>query len=104
MRPEDFDGRSQQRILDLSDPEAAKSQISDLADAEFIFVDAEKDGKMEQRLCRLLDAVPFRTPPLVVFDDIRLVNMIKIWRDIAHPKLDLTSFGHWSGTGLVEWK
>ena len=23
--------------------------------------------------------------------------------EIARPKLDLTSFGHWSGTGLVEW-
>jgi hypothetical protein len=32
-----------------------------------------------------------------------MMNMIGIWRGIRHPKLDLTSFGHWSGTGLVEW-
>ncbi|MGH7312141.1 MAG: hypothetical protein ACREJV_03130 [Candidatus Rokuibacteriota bacterium] len=30
-------------------------------------------------------------------------NMLAIWREIRMPKLDVTSFGHWSGTGLVEW-
>jgi predicted O-methyltransferase YrrM len=104
LRTADFDSQHQQRTVDLADAEAAKSQLADLENAELIFVDAEKDGQMERRLCRLFDSLAFRTPPLVVFDDIRLVNMIKIWREIAHPKLDLTSFGHWSGTGLVEWK
>jgi hypothetical protein len=44
-------------------------------------------------------------PPhaLVVFDDIRVMNMVATWRRIARPKLDLTSFGHWSGTGLIDW-
>jgi hypothetical protein len=35
-------------------------------------------------------------------DDIRFVNMVDNWNAIASPKLDLTSFGHWSGTGLVD--
>jgi len=39
----------------------------------------------------------------VLFDDIRLWNMLDIWRSIDFPKLDLTSFGHWSGTGVVQW-
>jgi hypothetical protein len=38
-----------------------------------------------------------------MFDDIRLWNMLRTWRTINRPKLDLTSFGHWSGTGLVDW-
>jgi hypothetical protein len=43
------------------------------------------------------------TPPIVIFDDIRLMSMVYIRRSIDKPKLDITSFGHWSGTGLVEW-
>ncbi len=103
LRLADFDGQHQQRLVDLSDKEAAKSQLPDLAEAELIFVDAEKDAEMEKRICQLFDDISFRTPPIVVFDDIRLVNMLKIWREIKHPKLDLTSWGHWSGTGIVKW-
>jgi hypothetical protein len=39
----------------------------------------------------------------LVFDDIRIWNMLRIWREIVRPKLDLTSFGHWTGTGIVDW-
>ncbi len=28
--------------------------------------------------------------------------MIDIWRSIKSPKLDATSFSHWSGTGIVD--
>ena len=41
---------------------------------------------------------------LILLDDIRLWKMLKIWREISMPKLDLTSFGHWSGTGIVQSK
>ena len=68
-----------------------------------IFVDAAKDGVMEQRLLDSFESVPFRTKPVIVFDDIRVWNMLKIWRNIRQPKLDLTSFGHWTGSGIVEW-
>lgn len=36
-------------------------------------------------------------------DDIRVWTMLKTWREISYPKLDLTSFGHWSGTGIIEF-
>jgi hypothetical protein len=29
--------------------------------------------------------------------------MLAIWRRIRRPKLDFTSFGHFTGTGLVLW-
>ena len=41
--------------------------------------------------------------PIVMLDDIRLWRMLSFWQDIPRPKLDLTSFGHWSGTGLVDY-
>ena len=28
--------------------------------------------------------------------------MIDLWVSIESPKLDVSSFGHWSGTGLVD--
>jgi hypothetical protein len=37
-----------------------------------------------------------------MFDDTRLWSMLRFWRQLPYPKMDLTSFGHWSGTGLVE--
>jgi hypothetical protein len=38
---------------------------------------------------------------VVVFDDIRVLPMLQLWRDLPFPKLDATSLGHWSGTGLL---
>jgi len=55
-------------------------------------------------LLQQLETVDFHKPLLLVMDDIRFWNMLAIWQDIARPKLDLTSFSHWSGTGLVEWR
>ncbi|WP_164546837.1 MULTISPECIES: hypothetical protein [unclassified Variovorax] len=40
---------------------------------------------------------------MIVFDDIRVMHMVDTWRRIARPKMDLSSFGHWSGTGLIDW-
>lgn len=74
-----------------------------LKSADLIFIDAAKDGKCEPKLIDNLSNIKFKSPPLVVFDDIRLMNMVHIWRIIPYPKLDITSFGHWSGTGLVDW-
>jgi hypothetical protein len=45
---------------------------------------------------------PVSRPRFLLLDDIRLLPMVGLWRSIASPKLDLTSFGHWSGTGLVD--
>jgi hypothetical protein len=37
------------------------------------------------------------------FGDIRVLDMIENWRRLNRPKLGVTSFGHWSGTGLLDW-
>ena len=104
LREEDFrDGRLVQHTDDLSDPAQFETHRRAIEGADFIYVDAAKDGVMESRLLQTLETVGFATPPILMFDDIRLWNMLKIWRDLSHPKLDLTSFGHWTGTGLVQW-
>ena len=93
----------EQRIIDLSDPKMAESQMDILENVDFIFADAAKDGVMERAFIALFDRVNFKNKPIIMFDDIRFTIMTPIWREIKHPKLDISSFGHWSGTGLVEW-
>lgn len=88
---------------DLADPLSIAVYHGLLSEAELFFIDASKDGTTEIKLLKNLATIPFKNPPLLVFDDIRLMNMIPIWRAIRQPKLDVTSFGHWSGTGLVRF-
>ncbi|MFZ0515757.1 MAG: hypothetical protein WA430_02830 [Acidobacteriaceae bacterium] len=97
------DGTLVQYIDDLSLPSQFAKHKALLAEADFIFIDAAKDGKQEQLFLNNFETIEFKHSPILVFDDIRLWNMLKIWDDIKRPKLDLTSFGHWSGTGIVQW-
>lgn len=71
--------------------------------ANLIFIDAEKDGITEEKFLEKFYEVDFEEKVVILLDDIRLWNMLKIWRDISRPKLDLSSFGHLAGTGIVEW-
>ena len=89
---------------DLTDPLLVGVYANPLSKAELIFMDAAKDVNTEISLLKNLETLPFEKPPIMIFDDIRLMNMISIWRGLPYPKLDITSFGHWSGTGLVSFK
>ena len=103
LRAEDFaDGRLRQELDDVSGPAGLARHRELLESADFLFIDAPKDGAMEYRLLAQLETLAL-AQPIVMFDDIRFVTMLKLWRELKRPKLDLTSFGHWSGTGLVEW-
>ena len=105
LRPEDFsDDRLRQEIADLSDPAKFELHRPLLQETELLFMDGPKDGVFERKFLDQLESIRFQKPLLLVLDDIRFWNMLAIWHDIARPKLDLTSFGHWSGTGLVEWR
>jgi predicted O-methyltransferase YrrM len=97
------DGRLTQHVEDLSAPSVFARHAALLREADLLFLDASKDGRLEQVLLDHLDGLTFAKSPLLVLDDIRHWNMLGVWRAIDRPKLDLTSFGHWSGTGLVEW-
>jgi predicted O-methyltransferase YrrM len=105
LNEQDFaDKRLFQYTDDLSMKAGLQKHAELLSQADLIFVDAAKDGSQEQRFIDNFKTIPFKNPPIVIFDDIRLWNMLKIWREISFPKLDITSFGHWSGTGLVDWR
>lgn len=104
LQREDFaDGRLEQRVADLSEVAAAEQHLETLQDADLIFLDAAKDGQQERRFLELFDGVQFTAGPILVLDDIRLWTMLEIWRSVSWPKLDVTSFGHWSGTGMVDY-
>ena len=105
LTPTDFaDGRLKQELADLSDPEAFSRYTSLLAQADLIFLDGPKDGKFEPALAAKLETLKFSHVPYVLFDDIRDRNMLRFWRELSQPKLDFSSFGHWTGTGLVRWE
>ncbi len=101
FRTEDFDNaRVEQRIGDLSDERTFALEESTLGSADMIFVDAPKDGTFEPLFLALL--VPALKPgALLVLDDIRFPTMVDVWRDLPLPKIDLTAFGHCTGTGLA---
>jgi predicted O-methyltransferase YrrM len=104
LQQSDFsDGRLEQRIDDISNWEAFVRNQDLIEAADLIFLDAAKDGVQEQRFLDHFSAINFRSAPVIICDDIRVWNMLKIWRDIQKPKLDMTSFGHWSGTGFIHW-
>ena len=103
LNQQDFGEQLEQRIVDISVQSNADLQYDVLKKADLIFVDGAKDGVSESAFIKLFDRISFENNPIVLFDDIKFDIMIKIWREIKHPKLDITSFGHWSGTGLVDW-
>lgn len=96
------DGRLNQIIDDLGNREVFESHRVLLEQADLVFIDAAKDGTLEQKLVANFQSLSYETKPIFVFDDIRLWNMLSVWRELRWPKLDLTSFGHWCGTGICE--
>jgi predicted O-methyltransferase YrrM len=101
LMAEDLDGRLEQRLGDLSTPDFFASQVDTLDAADLVLLDGPKDGRFEPTfLQRYLPIFDGRDTVLVI-DDTRFINMIQLWRDLPYPKLDVTSFGHWTGTGLV---
>ena len=103
LKLEDFqDGRLTQIVANLAESDTFSQYSELLSRADLVFIDAAKDGVLEHRLLANFKTLRFESNPLFVFDDIRLWNMLSFWRTLTWPKLDLTSFGHWCGTGICE--
>jgi predicted O-methyltransferase YrrM len=99
----DFDTGLIQCTDDLTKWDDVLKHKSVLENADIVFLDALKDGKQEYLFLENFARLQFKNNCLFIFDDIRLWNMLEIWYNLDKPKLDMTSFGHWSGTGLVQW-
>ncbi len=94
--------RVHQSLADLSDPEMFIKYYEILNEADFIFMDGPKDGVFEYKMMELFKKLTSKEGRILMIDDIWFDNMVPLWRAIQHPKVDMTSFGHWSGTGLVD--
>ncbi|MFA6564740.1 MAG: methyltransferase [Verrucomicrobiia bacterium] len=97
------DGRLVQILADLGNGKTFTKYSGLIGSADLLFVDAPKDGVFEPLFFKHMESLNRCGSLCLVIDDIRLWNMLAVWRAISRPKLDLTSFGHWSGTGLVGW-
>jgi len=105
LRDGDFeDGRLRQIIGDPACVATFREHSKVFGNADLIFVDGPKDGSFENNLLHNFERLGLKKSCLVIFDDIRYWTMLKFWREIERPKLDLTSFGHFAGTGLVLWE
>ncbi len=103
LRPADFaSGKLEQRLENLAKHESFDRNRQLLKQANLIFLDAAKDGIFEPRFLSLLESISFGKASILFMDDIRLWNMLAVWRSVRWPKLDLTSFGHWCGSGICE--
>lgn len=101
LTDDDFGTRLTQHVSDLGDPNMFARYEQLFTSADLIFADGPKDGAFEASfLNRVLEVAPNQRQ-LILLDDIRLMTMVRLWRSLPAPKLDLTSFGHWSGTGLL---
>jgi len=68
-----------------------------------ISLDVAHEGDYETIFCELLPASPFNG--LLVLDDVYLNEAMKaFWASITHTKFDITTVGHWPGTGLVVYE
>lgn len=104
LAEKDFaDGRVSQVLANIAEPGGIAPYRELFETADFIFVDGPKDGVTESRMLDALATLNLKRNAIVFFDDIRVMNMVDIWRRIARPKFDITSLGHWSGSGLIDW-
>jgi predicted O-methyltransferase YrrM len=95
--------RLTQIIEDLANPKSFKKYSDLIINSDLILLDADKSGTFENSLLTQISKLDFDNKfKLLFIDDIRYFSMYKVWKRIKNPKVDLTSFGHWSGSGLVD--
>ena len=100
---EDFkDGSIEQILGDLSDDDFFEQNFKILDESDIIFMDAPKDNEFEYKMIKKFLKLKPKIGKLLIMDDIKFINMIDLWRSIKSPKIDLSSFGHWTGTGVVD--
>lgn len=95
-------GRLTQYLENLQHTDVFNKHKELLINADFIMCDGPKDGAFEESFISKLASLSFPNKPrFLLLDDIRFTTEMPLWRRIQSPKIDLTSFGHFSGTGLV---
>jgi hypothetical protein len=111
LTPQDLnEGRLAHHVVDLADPATFARHSELLAGTDFLYVAPPPDpspqhpdapAPMPAVLAHLRD-LEFRSRPIIFVDDTRLWHMLAAQRHLPWPKLDLTSFGHWTGATIFE--
>jgi len=69
-------------------------------DSSFIFLDTLHDGVFEHQFYHYLRSIGWKG--ILMLDDIKLnIPMKEFWNVIEERKIDVSEFGHITGTGLV---
>jgi hypothetical protein len=90
--------------IDLWNNEARELWKEKILASPLIFLDIDPhEGEMEYNFYLWLLAINYQG--LLLLDDIWYFKGMrdKLWYQIANTKWDLTSMGHWSGSGLVDF-
>lgn len=95
------DQRWIQYVEDLTQEEIWRSRKDLFAKADIIFIDGPHDGNFENVIFQNILKLENKNSILLIFDDIHVSSMVDFWCNISLPKLDATSVGHQSGTGLA---
>jgi predicted O-methyltransferase YrrM len=90
-----------QVVSDLMSEENRIAHGDLFREADLVFVDGPKDGVFEPAVVPKILGM-MRPGSVMILDDIRFAGMQDLWRSgINYPRIDLGSFGHSSGTGVV---
>jgi hypothetical protein len=95
-------GKISQILGDFSDIENRLEFTDVFNKVDFVFIDGPKDGVFEYKITEIISSLKVRKNKYLFVDDIKFLNMIPLWRSIKSPKIDLSSMGHWSGSGFVD--
>jgi len=73
---------------------------ANILDSPLLFLDTAHDGVFENSFYNFLIEKNYKG--ILILDDIHLNSEMKLfWHKITQTKQDITSIGHWSGTGIV---
>lgn len=82
---------------------SAQSIISKIAESSVVYLDINtSDGIEETKIINKLLELNFQG--ILILDDIKLNSVMEnVWNNVPKQlkKIDVTEFGHWSGTGII---
>lgn len=73
----------------------------DLSATDLWFIDSEHTEKQLRAELKLYSPF-FKKRALVLFDDIRMPELWRVWQELPYDKVELTNPCHYSGFGMVK--
>lgn len=87
-------------VFRLTEYQKDSEYLEFILNSKMIFIDAPHNGLFERELYAWLKEKEYKG--MTVWDDIHLnEDMVSFWNDVDLPKLDVTKYGHVTGTGVI---